>query len=256
MSYLKQTEEDMQNERALLREYERALSDLPEGRLVCKKIKGTLQYYHVQGDGKEIIINKKNLDLILDLKLKKRLKVQCKQIETNLHFQENLLKHYKPYETADVDLPYSYREETLRAWANEKYKQNTYKQDMKIFKTSFGLKVRSKSEVIIAEMLHEAGIPFRYDPEIILYDKNKCVHKVSPDFVIMTPSGRKIIWEHWGLFGDEGYRACNYWKLELYFQNDIILSDNLIITMDTKDGGIDAGYIERVIKGQVLIHFN
>lgn len=257
MNYLDYTEMDLQNEKALLREYASQLRRFPEGRLVCKKINGTLQYYHVHVDGKETILDKGKLDLIQDLRMKKRLNAACKRLRQNIRAQETMIKQYKTYEPRyiNTDLPFSYKDDTLEIWANKKYRQNSYRLDLKLFTTSFGLKVRSKSEVLIAELLHAAGIPFRYEPEIILYDKDNKIHKFCPDFVIKLPDGTYIYWEHWGLFSDEGYRQRNYRKLENYFHTGIILSENLIITMDTEEGGIDAMSVLRVIQGQILPHF-
>ena len=141
-------------------------------------------------------------------------------------------------------------------WSKAKYRQNPIFLEYKIHRTSFGLMVRSKSEVIIAELLYAMGIPFRYDAELRLKDENGNIHIKSPDFLIMTPDGKLIVWEHWGLFEKEDYREQNYPKLELYFQNDYILSQNLIITMDTKERAIDAETVRQVIEGQLLWHFS
>ena len=44
-------------------------------------------------------------------------------------------------------------------WQAQPYKQSTYMSEKKIHTTSHGLKVRSKSEVLIAERLYEHDIP-------------------------------------------------------------------------------------------------
>ena len=48
-------------------------------------------------------------------------------------------------------------------WGDGFYRQSDYMPEKKIHTTSKGLKVRSKSEVLIAEKLYEHNIEFRYE---------------------------------------------------------------------------------------------
>lgn len=84
----------------------------------------------------------------------------------------------------------------------------------KVHRTLAGHMVRSKSEVIIANMLHERGIPFAYEvprsaPDGTFY---------LPDFTI-TWNGEPWFWEHWGLMHDEKYRNHRETKLKWYTQH-------------------------------------
>jgi len=65
--------------------------------------------------------------------------------------------------------------------------------------------VRSKSEVIIANMLSEREIPFKY--EIPLYAPDGTFY--LPDFTI-TWNGEEYYWEHLGLLHNEDYK--NHWE--------------------------------------------
>src|SRR3546814_13492106 len=62
--------------------------------------------------------------------------------------------------------------------------------------------VRSKSEVIIANLLHQAGIPFTYEEPLYAEDGSFFL----PDFTLRV-GGEKYFWEHWGMMSDEGYSA-------------------------------------------------
>jgi len=75
----------------------------------------------------------------------------------------------------------------------------------KIHKTLADFMVRSKSEVIIANMLFERDIPFKY--EIPLFAKDGTFYR--PDFTI-TWRGEEWYWEHLGLLQQDKYR--NYWE--------------------------------------------
>lgn len=91
--------------------------------------------------------------------------------------------------------------------------------------------VRSKSEVIIANELISAGIPFEYE-KILEQNGRRCI----PDFSFETPSGEPIIWEHLGMMGVPSYKAS--WERKLAFYNEIgfELGKNLFTTMDHLDG--------------------
>ena len=60
-----------------------------------------------------------------------------------------------------------------------------------IHRTSFGLAVRSKSEALIAEVLHAAGVVFAYELPLTLFDGDKAVF-VRPDFTITARDGCRI----------------------------------------------------------------
>jgi len=74
----------------------------------------------------------------------------------------------------------------------------------KIHKTESGIWVRSKSEVIIANILYRSGIPFEYEKKLFY---NKTQWK-EPDFTI-TYNNKTWYWEHLGMLGDEQYDK--YW---------------------------------------------
>ena len=99
--------------------------------------------------------------------------------------------------------------------------------------------VRSKSEVIIANMLHDRGIPFLY--ECPLYAPDGTFY--LPDFTI-TWQGEKWYWEHLGLMEKEEYK--NHWETkrewyEKYFPGRLVttvespnLSKDALDLIDTK----------------------
>lgn len=128
-------------------------------------------------------------------------------------------------------------------WALTKYIQSDYKPEEKIHTTSRGLKVRSKSELIICEIFYKYGIEFRYEEVIYINGK-----RLEPDFIIRRRSDGKIFyWEHCGMMELPKYRKRYYEKRDLYEFCDIVPWDNMIFTYD-KDGSIDSEYIEAIVK--------
>ena len=59
-------------------------------------------------------------------------------------------------------------------------------------------------------------------------------------------------WEHLGLVADSGYIDNNLLKLREYEQIGITPWNNLIITYDQGDGGIDVKIIDAMIQGYLL----
>lgn len=113
-----------------------------------------------------------------------------------------------------------------------------------IHKTARGELVRSKSEVVIANALHYNGLDYEYEPELVLENKVK-----RPDFKIEDyDTGVVWYWEHCGMMTDPQYRKRWEDKKKFYEKNGIVEGQNLIVTYDDENGGIDARYIDDLIK--------
>ena len=82
----------------------------------------------------------------------------------------------------------------------------------RIHETVDGNHVRSKSEVIICNLLSQYGIAYRYE-EKLFYEPGKWI---EPDFTITLSSGETFFWEHVGLLGNESYDANWMKKLDIY----------------------------------------
>lgn len=128
------------------------------------------------------------------------------------------------------------------------YKKKYYEQAL-IHRTLKGDLVRSKSEVIIANMLFEAGIEYEYEKELDLGEDGIRI----PDFTIEdAESGICFYWEHCGMLGDAGYSKHWEEKKELYRKHNITEGDNLIVSKDSLNGGIDSAEIKRLIEKYLM----
>ena len=97
-------------------------------------------------------------------------------------------------------------------------------------------------------MLYKNNIPFRYEDKLLLDGI-----EVYPDFTVRHPvTGKITYWEHFGLMDDDVYRknACS--KIQLYCDNGIIPSVNLITTYETKQHPLDIDHVEAIIKEYFL----
>ena len=119
----------------------------------------------------------------------------------------------------------------VQAGEQEYYNTNPYYPEQKVYPTKKDELVRSKSEVMLADMYFEMGIPYRYEAELVL----KGGKKKYPDFTLLKMNTREIIYhEHLELLDDEEYREANFAKLEEYKKNGIYLGKNLIVTYEAE----------------------
>jgi energy-coupling factor transporter ATP-binding protein EcfA2 len=120
-----------------------------------------------------------------------------------------------------------------------------------VHRTSRGLAVRSKSEVIIAEALAHAGVSFEYEKPLTLGGSTR-----YPDFTIEDEiSGQTVYWEHLGLLEREDYREGWKKKLSWYRQNGVLPKEEgtgakgtLIMTKESSQTGLDVAVIQQHIK--------
>jgi exodeoxyribonuclease V alpha subunit len=89
--------------------------------------------------------------------------------------------------------------------------KNDWYQSGKIHEALSGDMVRSKSEVIIANLLHQADIPFTYEEPLYAPDGTFFL----PDFTLRI-GGENYYWEHWGMMSDDGYVAHRELKTKWY----------------------------------------
>jgi len=132
-------------------------------------------------------------------------------------------------------------------WENEPYEHLDYKNEYKQQITSRGLRVRSKSELLIAEMLYEKCLPFRYEQVLHFGDVT-----LAPDFTIRSKSGKIFYWEHQGLNHEKDYQRRQIQKLDTYISNGISPWNNLIVTYDNEEGNIDIRMVKAEIENKLL----
>ena len=131
-------------------------------------------------------------------------------------------------------------------WLSTSYEKKSISEDLPKLFTDNGEQVRSKSEVIIANSLKAAGVPYRYEFPLLINRRAECGLQTTgnfrgsslctfhPDFCCLNlRSRREFFWEHFGMMDDADYAARAVEKLLLYQQNGYIPGKNLIITMET-----------------------
>jgi exodeoxyribonuclease V alpha subunit len=101
----------------------------------------------------------------------------------------------------------------------------TWYEEGKIHEALAGCMVRSKSEVIIANLLATAKIPFRYEVPLFASDGTFYL----PDFIIEW-RGRKFFWEHLGMLDKPEYEEKWEQKKQWYAKH---FPDCLLVTKES-----------------------
>ncbi len=120
-----------------------------------------------------------------------------------------------------------------------------------IHRTARGEAVRSKSEVIIANLLFAKGIDYRYEEPLEIDGVTK-----YPDFTIEDDNtGETYYWEHLGMLSDEGYRQKWLEKVEWFKAKGVLPMaegggprGTLVTTEDSADGGIDSAAVALLVE--------
>lgn len=248
----------------MLAEYEKRLlsannemQKLPEGRLSCVMREGKPTFFQViTVDGKRIrkSINR-DKKRIQGLARKKYLEEEATMLKSNIRAARVFLDDYEDVSADNIlgKLPKEIRSKCLavnneQTWANQPYTQSQYKPENKIHTTTRGLKVRSKSELLIAEKLYEHDVQFRYEQLLHISGMD-----FAPDFTIRTEDGSLIYWEHCGLTNNKTYMEKHKWKLSVYEKAGIVPWENLIVTYDDKNGILNLSTVESEILNKIKV---
>ena len=114
-----------------------------------------------------------------------------------------------------------------------------------IHRATDGTMLRSKSELVIANMLADLEIPYEYERPL----RGEIVAgTIRPDFSFETPAGDVIVWEHLGMLGAQSYRDAWNWKLSWYKENGYEEGRNLFTTRDRENGGLHSDDIIDVVE--------
>ena len=248
MISIKTIEEEIKKYRVQLDNTESELEKLkkkvtPGVRLYSMKHGNAFQYYmKTKGDeshGKYIPRGeRKTAEMLAQIEYDENLKEALQRSVKDLEQMKRKLEK-DPFVSAEqklsagkrklINRQYITDEEYIRAWLDADYEMMGFRETEKEFYTRKGLRVRSKSELIIADMLDEEEIPFRYEKPLKL--KAGTVH---PDFALLNIKERKeVYWEHFGMMDDIEYRNNAFIKIREYEDSGLYQFDSMIWTFET-----------------------
>ena len=127
-------------------------------------------------------------------------------------------------------------------WYNGEFKQNKDHPEGLLFPVKLGYKVRSKSEVIIADRLYEEGILFHYEEIRPEFGENN-----TPDCYIQIMSPERYAWEHFGAVDKENYFYRNKAKISEYQDRHWFPGINMITTYETRNQPLSEEMVDHKI---------
>ena len=237
------------------------LVNVPEGTLRITTAKKHIQYIHCTDDSSEdghklsyikkgdFLLAKQLAQKSYDEKIQRLVNRRCKQLS----------KISKEYQDDELEIIYMNLHTTRRGliqpiektwdqrvseWKAIPYVGKEFKEGTAIIYSKNGERVRSKSEKIIADMLYDHGIIYKYECPLRL----KGYGIVYPDFTFLSKKTyEEIYWEHDGRMDDPEYANKAISKINHYIQNDIVPGESLILTYESSRLPLNTSVVEHFI---------
>lgn len=237
----------------------KALKSAPEGNLKAYAYRKGFQYAYRKADRPEYIyIRKSQIALAQKLAQKKYDQRVLDLAKTELSCREKLLRiqqqggpdeEYQKLPEAcqvlvtPIEEPFDLFSEK---WQEQEYEKMGFQADSGEFYSSRGERVRSKTEVLIADLLARKNIPHLYEKPLVLkYPRPVVVH---PDFTLLRQSDRKEVYlEHMGMMSDSEYSEKAMRKILTYEKNGFYAGDRLLITYESAAIPVDMKLVEAQI---------
>ena len=238
-----------------IQQLKQKLAQYPAGHMICVRNGKYIKNIHVH-DGIQTNIPKKNINLVKELAEKKYFSARLEDLLNEQSAVNTFLEHYQPYPSKTQQLmnhpiyqkvitssmtPLS---DELEKWAKDSYEKNPAYPEQLRHSCLSRQKVRSKSEVLIAQALFLHQIPFRYECALKLNDLT-----FFPDFTIRHPeTGQFFYWEHFGRMDSLSYSQNAFQKLQIYSANGYIPTIHLITSYETQNHPLTTETIENLIQ--------
>ena len=140
-------------------------------------------------------------------------------------------------------------QQRLEKWISQPYERKGFTDETPVIMINNGLRVRSKSEKIMADYFDSIGLAFKY--ECPLYLKSYGI--IYPDFTFLSRrTGKEMYWEHEGMLDNPEYAKNAVKKIELYETNEIYSGDRLILTFETSTSYINTEVMKN-LTGKYLL---
>lgn len=279
---MKVAREEVNELESMIAKIDAFLANAPEGCLKWQNKNGATYYYNqymIVGDvedsdkksddtkqnGNQVkreYIKKKNISLAKALAQKQYYIMMRSILGKNL---KELKRFIAKYHNEKIDMVYESLSverknlvtplqdsvnELIRNWQEEIYEKNNRYSEHLRYETEQGEIVRSKSEVIIANILykHRDDILYKYErPLTLLVDGRE--KTVYPDFTIINVhTGKIVYWEHAGLMDDPEYASEFIKKMNTYVANDLMPGRDVVLTFEGQGNLLDIRIVKRLVE--------
>ncbi|MBR1572025.1 MAG: hypothetical protein IJ655_04715 [Lachnospiraceae bacterium] len=230
----------------------------PAGGLRISKKGNSYQYYFIENEQDTIgkYISKKHMKQICALAQKAYNNKLRKEVLREIYLIDTMMNKYNPTAIEEIfdkctpgrqaliDPVFMPNEIFAREWLGEEYQHMLIAEEMPFFATKQGEKVRSKTEMIIADKLYEQGVLYKYEYPLKL--KNGI--EVHPDFVCLNMATRKeVVWEHFGMVDNFEYATNMVKKINSYIASGYVWGETFIASFEGSRSPIDVKYIDNMI---------
>ena len=217
------------------------IDQAPEGTLRVSSSKRGIQYYRRSNGRKDggTYIKTAQIDLAKALAQKEYFTELLKVAEKELR----VLKRYDQTEALaqvyrrmpegrralvrPVCIP---REDYADRWQALTYTRKPIDDDFPEYYTNRGERVRSKSEILIANKLNELNLNYHYEKPLKLSDGSV----IYPDFTVLhSKTNATLYLEHFGKMDDVAYVETNLRRIDRYIDSAIYPGTQLFITYET-----------------------
>ena len=256
MDQLKQKQAEFFNLAKRLQDF---MKTAPKEKLRSRK-KGSHYQYYLEKNKKRTYIPKKNIETARKIAQRdyyqKLLPGLLKNLKAMQHFSKeynttSLEQSYTNLSAARKQLvePIFIDDETYATqWQTKNYERKKDPPDGS-FITQKDEVVRSKSEIIIANLLNSRKVPYHYEYPLQLSNGNI----IYPDFFCLNKRTRQeFYWEHCGKMDDPIYTTSITQRIADYSKTRIIPGKNLILTFESARTPLETKAIVRLIETYLL----
>ncbi len=238
----------LQGRKEELQELKEELSEkvaiLPEGKIRVERYRDSYRCFRLfEGDRKGTYIKKDDEKMAYELATREYYQRMLDAAEKEMRVVEKTLRNYPKTLPEDVyeelhpnrqELVNSYwqtDEEYVKTWKSQSFRANSYHREDCIYRTIQGERVRTKSELFIANALYRCGIPYFYEKPLQL-NQDLVVH---PDFTVLNVKTRKeYYWEHCGDRGPKDNLELLAMRQGEYENAGLFLGEDVIFTLEAE----------------------
>jgi len=240
----------------IIQKEEKRLKKIPEGSVQVTGTEKKVMFY-INQEGKRRYAREEEQKLVkqlcqkdYDQKILAKAKKELKDLEKLYHnydnkIYESVYENLHPVRQQLINPIWIPDDEYIKQWEAVEYIPKGFAPKYPEYYTDKGERVRSKSEVLIANALKKYHIPYRFEYPYQLEPYSPVIH---PDFTVLNVHKRKeYIWEHLGKTDDEGYIDYSINRIIDYEKHGIFPGDKLILTHETLARPLNSKIIEKTI---------
>ncbi len=247
----------------VIQERENALREAPAGTLRIALKGQYLQYYQrvFSSDILGTYLNRDQNSLVAALAQKDYDSRLICELKAEIKALDRIIDEYRPERIDEI-----YRslhdcrkplirparlpdEDYVKRWMSVEYEKKAFEENAPDYFTANGERVRSKSEILIADALSRHNISYRYEYPIHI----RGLGTVHPDFFCLNVRKRQAyVWEHNGMMSDSDYADYAINKIEKYELTGYYPGENLILSFETDSRPLSSRIIECNINSYLL----